>query len=95
MNGVEDRVDVLYQDAATLAETFDLIAANLTARMLIKLRPRLIDLLSRGGFLILSGIIEQNREDIEHHFLAEPFVAHRTIIEKEWRCYVLLNEGYR
>ena len=95
MNGVEDRVDVLYQDAATLAETFDLIAANLTARMLIKLRPRLIDLLSRGGFLILSGIIEQNREDIEHHFLAEPFVAHRTIIEKEWRCYVLRNEGYR
>jgi len=95
MNGVEDRVDVLYQDAATLAETFDLIAANLTARMHIKLRPRLIDLLSRGGFLILSGIIEQNREDIEHHFLAEPFVAHRTIIEKEWRCYVLRNEGYR
>jgi len=95
MNGVEDRVDVLYRDAATLAETFDLIVANLTAKMLIKLRPRLIDLLNRGGFLVISGIIEQNKDDIEHHFLAEPFLVHRTIIEKEWRCYVLLNEGYR
>ncbi|HOF06354.1 MAG TPA: 50S ribosomal protein L11 methyltransferase [Syntrophales bacterium] len=95
MNGVEDRVDVLYRDAASLAETFDLIAANLTAKMLIKLRPRLIDLLGRGGFLVMSGIIEQNREDIEHHFFTEPFVVHRTIMEKEWLCYVLINEGYR
>jgi len=95
MNGVEDRVDVLYRDAASLAETFDLIAANLTAKMLIKLRPRLIDLLGRGGFLVMSGIIEQHREDIEHHFFTEPFVVHRTIMEKEWLCYVLINEGYR
>ena len=43
----------------------------------------------------MSGIIEQNREDMEHHFFAEPFAVHRTIMEKEWLCYVLINEGYR
>ncbi|MBP8980913.1 MAG: 50S ribosomal protein L11 methyltransferase [Syntrophobacterales bacterium] len=95
MNGVEDRVAVVCRDVAAISETFDLLVANLTAKMLIKLRPRLIDLLGRGGFLIMSGIIEQNREDMEHHFFAEPFAVHRTIMEKEWLCYVLINEGYR
>jgi len=95
MNGVEDRVDVRYRDAASLAETFDMIVANLTAKMLVKLRPRFIDLLGRDGFLVISGIIEQNREDVEHHFFAEPFAVHRVITEKEWLCYVLVNAGYR
>ncbi len=95
MNGVEERVTVLYRDVATIHETFDLIVANLTAKMLVKLRPQLISLLSRGGYLVMSGIIEQNREDMEHNFFAEPFAVHRTITEKEWLCYVLVNEGYR
>ncbi|MDI9570096.1 MAG: 50S ribosomal protein L11 methyltransferase [Pseudomonadota bacterium] len=95
MNDVEDRVDVLHRDVVTLSESFDLIVANLTAKMLLKLRPRLVDLLRRGGFLVISGIIEQDTEGIEYHFLAEPFALHRTIVEKEWRCYVLLNEGGR
>ncbi|MCK9196861.1 MAG: 50S ribosomal protein L11 methyltransferase, partial [Syntrophales bacterium] len=71
------------------------IVANLTAKMLIKLREHLISLLRKGGVIVISGIIEQNREDIEHHFFAEPFVVHRTITEKEWLCYVLTKEGYR
>lgn len=94
-NGVEDKVDVVHQDVTTIHETFDLIVANLTAKMLIKLRPHLITLLKRGGVVVMSGIIEQNREDMEHHFFAEPFVVQRTITEKEWLCYVLTKEGYR
>jgi ribosomal protein L11 methyltransferase len=94
-NGVEDKVDVIYQDVTTIHETFDLIVANLTAKMLIKLRAHLISLLKRGGVVVMSGIIEQNREDMEHHFFAEPFVVQRTITEKEWLCYVLTKEGYR
>lgn len=95
MNGVEDRVDVIPQDVTTIHEIFDLIVANLTAKMLIKLRPHLISLLRRGGVVVMSGIIEQNREDMEHHFFTEPFVVQRTITEKEWICYVLTKEGYR
>jgi ribosomal protein L11 methyltransferase len=94
-NGVEDKVDVVHQDVTTIHETFDLIVANLTAKMLIKLRSHLISLIRRGGFVVMSGIIEQNRDDIEHHFFAEPFIVERTITEKEWLCYVLTKEGYR
>ena len=56
------------RDVATLTEPFHLIVANMTAKILIKLRSHLIRLLRPGGYLVISGIIEQNKPDIEAHF---------------------------
>ncbi len=41
INQVEDRVEIADLDVATLTEPFHLIVANLTAKILIKLRPHL------------------------------------------------------
>jgi len=91
VNQVEDRVAIADRDVATLAESFELIVANLTAKILIELRPSLVRLISPDGYLVISGIIEQNRPDIEAHFLGNAFSLHRLITEKEWGCYVLKN----
>ncbi|HON99374.1 MAG TPA: 50S ribosomal protein L11 methyltransferase [Syntrophales bacterium] len=93
INGVEDRVQVLNRDVAAVEERFNLIAANLTAKVLIKLRPRLVDLLDGGGFLVVSGLLDVNEEDMETHFLKEPLAVKRVLREKEWLCYVLRREG--
>lgn len=93
INQVEDRVEIANRDVATLTEPFHLIVANLTAKILIKLRPHLGRLLWPGGYLVISGIIEQNKPDIETHFLGSAFTLHRLITEKEWVCYVLKKEG--
>ena len=66
--------------------------ANLTAKVLIKYRSHIASLLDSGGILIISGIIEQNKEDIESHFFGEPFMPQRTLQEKEWLCYILKKE---
>jgi len=42
-----------------------------------------------GGYLIISGIIEQDISTIEKHFLHEPLVLHHILTEKEWICYIL------
>lgn len=89
INQVADRVEVLNRDVTTIEGPFDLILANLTARILLKLRQNLTALLKNGGYMIISGIIDQNRPDIEAHFLKEPFSLHHTIMEKEWVCYIL------
>ncbi|MCX7635474.1 MAG: 50S ribosomal protein L11 methyltransferase [Syntrophales bacterium] len=94
INGVEDRVRVVNRDVSSLRDTFNLIVANLTAKALIKYRPQLFNLLEREGYLVISGIIAANREDIETHFLTEPLILHRTIAEKEWLCYVLKAAGF-
>ncbi|OHE16936.1 MAG: ribosomal protein L11 methyltransferase [Syntrophobacterales bacterium GWC2_56_13] len=95
INQVEDRVEILDRDVATLAEPFHMIVANLTAKILIRLRHHLFRLLGDGGYLVISGIVEQNKPDIETHFLSDEFSLRRLITEKEWSCYVLKNEGRR
>ena len=93
INDVEDRVEVINRDVLTVHEPFDLIVANLTAKILIKLKSHLISLIGHEGYLVISGIIEQNREDIESHFMVAPLTLHHVITEKEWVCYVLKKGG--
>lgn len=94
VNRVEDRVTVADQDIATLTKPFPLIVANLTAKILVELCPHLVRLVSPGGRLVIAGIIEQDRPDIEARFLGGSFALDRLITEKEWVCYVLKKVGY-
>jgi ribosomal protein L11 methyltransferase len=93
INQVEDRVEIRSCDIATLTDPFHLIVGNLTAKILIKLRSHLSRLLCPGGYLVISGITEQNKPDIEAHFAGDSFPVLRLITEKEWLCYVLKKEG--
>jgi ribosomal protein L11 methyltransferase len=93
INHVEDRVEVINRDVTTIHDTFDLLVANLTAKILIKLCPHLMSLIANGGYLVISGIIDQNRNDIESHFITGKFVPHHVITEKEWVCCVLRKGG--
>ena len=92
INSVADRVAVTQREITTLKDTYDLIVANLTAKILIKLKKPLTSLLRPGGYLILSGIIDQNRSDIEAHFFRDPLIPSSSFAEKEWVCYVLKKE---
>ena len=89
INQVEDRVEILNRDVTTIHEQFDLIVANLTARLLMKLRDHLVSILANGGRMVISGIIDQNREDLEEHFISDAFSISHTITEEEWICLVL------
>ena len=95
INRVEDRVTVSGRDIAELTEPFHLIVANLTAKILIELYPHLVRLVSPGGYLVISGIIEQNKPDIEARFLSDSFPIHHLLNEKEWVCYLLKKAGER
>ena len=93
INHVEDRVEIINRDVNTIREPFDLIVANLTAKILIRLRTHLMSLIENGGYLVISGIIDQNKSDIESHFFTGKFTLHHIITEKEWVCYVLQKGG--
>jgi ribosomal protein L11 methyltransferase len=88
INSVDDRVRIINQDAATVKEPRNLIIANLTAKLLLKLRPHLTQLLVPEGYMIISGIIEQDTRDIEDNFTLPELIAAKVIKEKEWACYV-------
>jgi len=93
INHVEDRVVIINRDVTTIHEPFDLIVANLTAKILMRLRTHLMSLIENNGYLVISGIIDQNKSDIESHFLTDGFALHHIIAEKEWVCYIFQKKG--
>jgi ribosomal protein L11 methyltransferase len=45
------------------------------------------------GYLIISGIIEQDAKAIEENFSAAQLIPAKVITEKEWLCYVLRKKA--
>jgi ribosomal protein L11 methyltransferase len=93
VNDAAAHVDVRSRPVHTLTGYYDMIVANLTEKLLIKLKDTLISLLQVRGYLIISGIIAENREMVEKAFLGGHLILHDTRAEKEWISYVLRKEG--
>jgi len=93
INNVEDFLHISNKNVATINNPRNLIIANLTAKLLLNLRPHLVQLLLPEGYMIISGIIELDAKNIEEQFSADPLTLHRMITEKEWVCYVLRKKA--
>lgn len=93
VNGVQDRTTVSSLDIAALTEPFPLIVANLTTKILGELYPAFVRLVSPGGRLVIAGIIQQDKPDIETRFLGGAFMLYRLMTRDEWVCYILKKAG--
>ena len=94
LNGVADRVRARQGDGyrAPLARTgppFDLIVANILARPLIRMAPRLKDRLAPGGVAVLSGLLRRQENAVlaAHRAAGLRFVGRRPV--GEWRSLIL------
>jgi len=92
INAVDNRLRFVNEDAAGITQPRNLIIANLTAKLLLKLHTQLVRLLLPEGYLIISGIIEPDVPAIEEHFIVAPLTKHHVLTEKEWVCYVLRHQ---
>jgi Ribosomal protein L11 methylase len=72
INNVESSLRISNKDATTINEPRNLIIANLTAKLLLKLRPHLTQLLLPEGYMIISGIIERTPKISRNNFLPIP-----------------------
>ncbi|MDO9585752.1 MAG: 50S ribosomal protein L11 methyltransferase, partial [Syntrophales bacterium] len=89
----EENLTIRNGGISSLHRYFNLILANLTAKLLIDLSGDLERLLAPGGDLVISGIIEQNRQEIEDCFFPSSLGLYRMIKRQEWLCYIFTKEG--
>jgi ribosomal protein L11 methyltransferase len=63
---------------------FDLIVANILARPLMKLAPDMAHAVALGGSLILSGILERQRNAVIAAYVGQSFRHVRTLWRDGW-----------
>ncbi|MFQ5850966.1 MAG: 50S ribosomal protein L11 methyltransferase [Candidatus Binatia bacterium] len=71
---------------------FTIVVANLTAETIIDLAPALRKQVSRGGYLILSGILNQRIPEVVRVFVTKPFALVRQKDSKGWTTLLFIKE---
>jgi len=61
----------------------DILLANILAQPLHELRDRLAELTKIGGYIVLSGILEEQAEDLRSYYEAH-FEMDKVVIEDGW-----------
>jgi ribosomal protein L11 methyltransferase len=88
-NGVATRVHTatatgFHHPAMRNAAPFDLIVANILARPLMQLAPAMRRHLTRGGSLILSGILDSQRDKVLAAYRTQGIFHQRTLHREGW-----------
>jgi ribosomal protein L11 methyltransferase len=86
-NQVSDIVRIRKGSIGSLQKKFDVIVANIDLRSLRRMRRPLVGRLKNQGFLILSGILEEEEERIRLQYLETGLLRWiKTSQEGEWVC---------
>jgi ribosomal protein L11 methyltransferase len=82
-NGVAGRLEVTAPEALD-SPPADVVVANILARPLVELAPRLAGLLAPGGWLVLSGLLADQAPDVAEAY--RPWLALAVDGEREGWC---------
>ena len=63
---------------------FDLIVANILARPLMRLAPQMAEHIALGGSIVLSGILERQRDAVVSAYVGQNFRHVRTLHREGW-----------
>ena len=93
-NGLSDSITVKLgalddAEAARLEGQYDLVLANIIARVIGSIAPQLARVLAPGGLLITSGIIEERRHEAEQPLLAAGLRLVDQIMIDDWVTLVM------
>lgn len=88
-NGVESNCTV---DVADLADEIsqDIIIANLTADILLRLLERLSKAVKRGAKLVMSGIIAERLDEVVENYEKAGFTLKECLSSDDWRALYMV-----
>ena len=85
INGVEGKIKVVRSDLLADADLKgDIVLANITGEILVRLAPTITNYLNYTGTLILSGIIESRLKMVIDAFTAQGLKLDKRIRDGEW-----------
>ena len=88
-NGVGEKIKVLCEDLSTSNEKYDVVFANLTADLLIRLSKQASINVKNGGYMFVSGIIKEREREVIDAFSTVGFKVKDTKSINSWTAYIL------
>ena len=84
-NNVEHLVDVRQNDLlSSIAQTADVVVANILAEVIVRFVPDMAAVISPGGIFIASGIIKAKEQLVQQTLLEQHFVIVETFHQEGW-----------
>ncbi len=78
-------------EATRMARQYDLVLANIIARVIGSLAPNLAQVLAPGGLLITSGIIDERRHEAEQPLMAAGLRLIEQAMIDDWVTLIMLK----
>lgn len=95
LNGVAEKCVVSHADLLENSSVYgDIVLANITGEILVRLAPSIPKNMKETGVLILSGIIESRLAMVKEAFEAQGLRVVKERKKGEWYALVLRNAGY-
>lgn len=88
-NGVDKKVEVLCEDLSNSSEKFDVVFANLTADLLIRLSKQVSANVKDDGRLIVSGIIKEREQEVIDAFSSVNLIVADKERVNNWTALIL------
>lgn len=89
INGVDDKINLICSDLFTaIKDKYDLIICNILTKIILPLIPSIKDYINPSGFLILSGIMENEAVQIKGKLDEEKFTVLETLQKDEWVAFL-------
>jgi ribosomal protein L11 methyltransferase len=87
LNHVSDLVKIKKGSIGNLQKKFDVVVANIDLKSLKRMRRPLLSHLKNQGYLVLSGLLESEKERLCEHYLETGLLRWiKDIQEGEWVC---------
>ncbi len=93
LNRVANTMVVSDAPLEQVAETFDLVVANLTAALIIQMSVPLVNRVADRGWLLLGGLLDEQVEGVIHSFQSHDFQLVQSRSTEEWRALLLRRRG--
>jgi ribosomal protein L11 methyltransferase len=88
INGVASRLEASSRDVGDIDGAYDIVLANIETRVLLHMSDSLRARIASGGFLVLSGILREERDGLLAAYA--PLRLEECVEEGEW-CACLLR----
>ena len=86
LNRLQERVEITGEPLAQLEGDFDLVVANILAEENVRLAAELVSRVAPGGWLILSGILQEREEFVIQGFAPFPLQSPQLSRREDWSC---------